>query len=259
VSGAAGRRLAVAMVIAVAASTVAGASAKARPPLPATPPSNDFALCGQGHVNSRPLWFRAADGVVLAGALYGRGSRGVVLAPESNGSHCGWLGFARHLAAAGYRVLAYDLRGLGQSPVLGRKASVRYDLDVVGAVRELHRRGARTVVVAGASLGGAAVLAAGPALSRTAAGVVDFSGEPELAGAAAALPRIRLPLLVVGSRTDPLADASVSRHVLAAAGSADKSLLLLAGGNHGWDLVERDASAARARAAVLRWLAQHDR
>jgi pimeloyl-ACP methyl ester carboxylesterase len=89
-----------------------------------------------------------------------------VLAPESSGSHCGWLPFARRLAAAGYHVLAYDERGLGQSPTLGRNAPVRYDLDVVGAVRELHRLGTTHVVAVGASLGGAAVLAAGPELTR---------------------------------------------------------------------------------------------
>jgi hypothetical protein len=36
----------------------------------------------------------------------------------------------------------------------------------VGAVRELHRLGTTHVVAVGASLGGAAVLAAGPELTR---------------------------------------------------------------------------------------------
>ncbi len=243
-----------ALLLAIAS---ADGAARAAQGLPARPPQSDTRVCGQGTVHSRALWFRAADGVVLAGAVYGSGRRGVVLAPESTGSHCGWLGFARRLARAGYRVLAYDLRGLGQSPRLGPNASVRYDLDVVGAVRELRRLGARRVVAGGASLGGAAVLAAGPELRGLASGVVDFSGEPELANADAALPRLTLPLLVVGSRTDPYADASTSRHVLAAARSTDKHLLLLQGGAHGWDLVEGDPSASRARAFVLRWLAEH--
>jgi len=235
------------------------AAGTARHPLPKKPPLTDTQECGHGRVRSRPLWFRAADGVALAGAIYGSGPRGVVLAPESSGSHCGWLSFAGRLARAGYHVLAYDLRGLGQSPSLGRNDTVRYDLDVVGAVRELHRLGARTVVAGGASLGGASVLAAGPALTRLATGIVDFSGEPALAGADTALPHLTLPLLVVGSRTDPYADAATSRQVIAAAGSKDKQLLLLPGGAHGWDLVGDDPSAPHARAVVLRWLARHDR
>src|SRR5581483_2530330 len=170
-------RLALVAAAAVVLAVAAGAPAAPRPP--AKPPQGDTRVCGQGVVRSRALWFRAADGVVLAGAVYGTGPRGVVLAPESGGSHCGWVGFARRLAAAGYHVLAYDLRGLGESPRLGPNSSVRYDLDVVGAVRELRRLGARRVVAGGASLGGAAVLAAGPALRRLAAGIVDFSGEPD--------------------------------------------------------------------------------
>jgi dienelactone hydrolase len=253
-------RASISAVLALTALVTAGvaAGAAARHPLPKKAPLTDSQECGQGRVRSRPLWFRAADGIVLAGAVYGRGSRGIVLAPESSGSHCGWLSFARRLAAAGYHVLAYDLRGLGQSPSLGRNDTVRYDLDVVGAVRQLHRLGARTVVAGGASLGGASVLAAGPALTHLATGIVDFSGEPELANADTALPHLTLPLLVVGSRTDPYADATTSRHVIAAAASKDKQLLLLPGGAHGWDLVGDDPSAPHARAVILRWLARHD-
>jgi dienelactone hydrolase len=127
-------------------------------------------------------------------------------------------------------------------------------------VRELRRLGARAVVAGGASLGGASVLAAGPKLTQIAAGIIDFSGEPDLANAAAALPRITLPLLVVGSHTDPYADAQTSRRVIATVASKDKQLLLLLpGGGHGWDLVQNDPNAAHARAVVLRWLAAHDR
>jgi dienelactone hydrolase len=248
--------LAALAAIAALATTSAAAATRVSP-FPPKPPRSDRAACGQGRVRSRPLWFRAADGIVLAGAVYGSGRRGVVLAPESSGSHCGWLPFARRLAAAGYHVLAYDERGLGQSPTLGRNAPVRYDLDVVGAVRELHRLGTTHVVAVGASLGGAAVLAAGPELTRIASGLIDVSGEPELAGADAALPRLRLPLLVVGSRGDPLADAKTSREVLAAARSRDKRLLLYPGPLHGWDIVDVAPTAVRARAAVLAWLRRH--
>jgi len=225
-------------------------------PLPKQPPQSDHAICGGAKVRSRPLWFRAADGTVLAGAVYGSGRRGVVLAPESTGSHCGWLPFARRLAAAGYHVLAYDERGLGQSPRLGRNATVRYDLDVVGAVRELHHLGAARVVAGGASLGGAAVLRAGPELTRLASGLMDFSGESYLAGAESVLPQITLPLLVVGGRSDPLADARASRQVLDEVKSKNKQLLLYPGAWHGWDLVQAAPTAPRARAAVLAWLAR---
>ena len=246
-----------ALVALVAAGAVTAADR-----LPSKPPPTDAKQCalGSGGLRSRPLWFRAPDGIVLAGAVYGSGPRGVVLAPESGGSHCGWLPFIKHLVGAGYHVLAYDLRGRGESLALDPKAwPIHYERDVVGAVRKLRALGARTVVVVGASLGGASVLAAGPKLTQIAAGIMDFSGEPDLANAAASLPNITLPLLVIGSRTDVYADAQTSRRVMATVASKDKQLLLLPGGGHGWDLVQNDPNAAHARTVVLRWLAAHDR
>ena len=241
------------VLIALTVGTAAGG-------LPPKSPASDAKSCGSSVAPSHPLWIRASDGIVLAATVYGRGPRGVVLAPESGGSHCGWLPFIRRLVGAGYHVLAYDLRGRGDSPALDpKKWPIRYDPDVVGAIRELHRLGTRTVVAGGASLGGAAVLAAGPKLTQIATGIIDFSGEPDLANAAAALPHITLPILVVGSHNDPYADAATSRRVMATVASKDKQLLLLPGGAHGWDLVQTDASAAHARAMIFRWLVAHDR
>jgi len=252
-----------AIVLAVAFAAVAAQAraAAAVPPLPTKPPHGDAAVCFVRGVSSRPLWFRATDGRVLAGAVYGKGARGVVLAPQSGGSHCGWLSFARRLAKAGYHVLAFDLRGRGQSPWPGAASVDRKDLDVVGAVRALRRLGARSVVAAGASLGGAAVLAAGPALGGIASGLISFSGEPDLgpapAGARPFLPQIRLPLLVVAGRDDPYANAQTSQEVIDAAGSADKTLLVYPGDWHGWALVGSAPTAADCCAAVIRWLAAH--
>jgi len=249
------------VALALVVASAAPAAPHGNPPkLPQKPPKSDTAECYSGAVRSKALWFRAADGKVLAGAVYGSGHRGVVLAPESRGSHCGWIPFARRLAAAGYRVLAFDTRGHGQSPSPGAASWTRIDRDVIGAVRKLHALGARSVVAAGASLGGAAVLVAGPALTGLVSGIIDFSGEPDLgpgAGAKAALPRIQAPLLVVAGRDDPYADEQTSKEVLDAAGSSDKQLLVYPGPWHGWELVRNAPTAAGARADIFRWLALH--
>lgn len=214
-------------------------------------------MCAGGSARSHTLWFRASDGAVLAGTEYGKGSRGVVLAPESSGSHCGWLPFARFLAAHGYHVLAFDLRGISQSRPFDSRNGVHYDFDVIGAVRELHALGARKVVAAGASIGGAAVLAAGPKLTTLASGLVDFSGETALQNAFAAVPQITLPILVVGTKGDPYAPAETSNWILSHVQSTDKKLLLEPDYRHGWDIVQNAPYAATARATVLAWLAQH--
>jgi pimeloyl-ACP methyl ester carboxylesterase len=247
-----GRLAAVAACFLLLACPIAAAS-----PLPQHPPKGDANICANKTVTSRALWFHASDGVVLAGAEYGSGAKGVVLAPESRGSHCSWLPFARVLAAHGYHVFAFDLRGLGQSPAFSTRTALRYDFDLIGAVRELHTLGAKHVVAAGASLGGASVLAAGPALAKLASGLVDFSGEPSLLNGFAAVPKITLPILVVGSKSDAYAPTQTSRWVMSHVGSADKQLLLEPGQEHGWDIVQAAPYAAKARATVLAWLAHH--
>ena len=96
--------------------------------------------------------------------LYGKGVRGVVLAHGGQFNKESWSTQAKTLADAGFRVLAIDFRGYGQSRGPKGKAhggiqeGVEYD--VLAAVRYLHETGAETVSVVGASFGGwAAALA----------------------------------------------------------------------------------------------------
>jgi pimeloyl-ACP methyl ester carboxylesterase len=68
-----------------------------------------------------------------------------------------WEKQAQILADAGFRVLAFDFRGYGQSH--GPKSKSHLDgaeYDVLAAVRYLHSIGAKTVSVVGASFGGGA-------------------------------------------------------------------------------------------------------
>ncbi len=99
--------------------------------------------------------FPTPDGGVVHADIYGLGDRGVVLA------HCGrfnkdsWTTQAHVLAKAGFRTLALDFRGRGQSrggPQASSVDDVRFD--VLAAVRYLHNNGAKTVSVIGASFGG---------------------------------------------------------------------------------------------------------
>lgn len=100
--------------------------------------------------------FPTADGGTVHADLYGEGDAAVVLVHGARFDKESWRPQARRIARAGFRVLAIDLRGYGESR--GGSATTDpyadYPLDVLAAVRYLRETGATTVSVIGASLGG---------------------------------------------------------------------------------------------------------
>jgi dienelactone hydrolase len=111
----------------------------------------------RGTVTER-VSFPTSDGGIVHADLYGTGERAVVLAHGGRFQKPSWEKQARVLVDAGFRVLAIDFRGRGQSrggPAAGSgDEGLRYD--VLAAVRYLQASGAKTVSVVGASLGGGA-------------------------------------------------------------------------------------------------------
>jgi pimeloyl-ACP methyl ester carboxylesterase len=219
-------------------------------------------------VKAKVGWFPATDGVLLDGASLGDGKTGVVLAHESPADLCGWLPYAKVLAAAGFRVLAFDHRhfGLSQSPIDAAKCG-RFSKDVAGAVAELEHEGANTVFLMGASFGGITSMVAGSRLGSKVAGVISVSGEEQLANrcgpgaeldALDAVSRLRAPFLILGSREDGYLPPSDARALLRRAGPPHKRLVLFPGGDHGWDILENAAYRARANAAVQAFLKRYE-
>jgi pimeloyl-ACP methyl ester carboxylesterase len=128
------QRLAVALVLGLALSSVAEAQARVERHVPAAPRAVDLP---------------ASDGPIRADE-YGRGDRAVVLAHGGRFDRTSWRPQAAALVDAGFRVVAIDFR-----------KRCEYDAaclakDVLAAVRYLRGSGARTVAVVGASLGGGA-------------------------------------------------------------------------------------------------------
>ena len=112
--------------------------------------------------------FPTSDSARISADVYGSGPRAVVLAPGGQFDKASWAPQARALAAVGFRVLALDFRGRGESRV-GRAGPDSLQADVLGAVHYLRGTGAARVALVGASLRGWAVAEA----AATAPGHVD--------------------------------------------------------------------------------------
>lgn len=104
------------------------------------------------------VFFPTQDGGLVYADMYGKGDHGVVLAHGGRFNKESWENQARALAAAGFRVLAIDFRGYGQSRGPGQSdpLSAPLHFDVLAAVRYLRQTGAETVSVVGGSMGGGA-------------------------------------------------------------------------------------------------------
>jgi len=181
--------------------------------------------------------FRAIDGVRLIGVELGSGPRGVVLAHQGYAppNLCSWMPYGRTLARAGYRVLAFDQRGFGSSgePSDWRRAN-QVDFDVLGAIRTLRARGARSIVLGGASLGAAAVLSAAAQAVPAVDGVISFSSPESYVrvDALAAVRALRVPALFLAAEGDG-EYPNVARALYEACASAEKRLAIFPGYVHG--------------------------
>lgn len=197
--------------------------------------------------------FAAEDGALLFGDVYGHGERGVVLAHGGRFNKESWKVQALRLEAAGYCVLAFDFRGYGKSKGPGDAApmSAPLQLDVLAAVRYLHRNGAKTVAVIGGSMGGGAAGAASIASQPGEIDRVVFLGAyPD--GPAE---KLKSPSLFIVARDDASEDGPRLPRVRAAYEKAPqpKKLIVLDGSAHAQFLFQTD-HAERVMTEILQFL-----
>jgi alpha-beta hydrolase superfamily lysophospholipase len=242
--------LSVTAVALVAASPAGGALERQRP---LKLRETCVARAERNHV----VRFRASDGVRLIGVQLGRGPRVVILAHQGAANLCSWLPYGRALAAQGYRVLVFDHRGRGSSGGASHWRRLnRVDYDVIGAVRAMRARGATSVVLGGASLGGAAVLSAAALVTPPVDGVISFSSPSQyaLVDALAAVERFRVPALFLAAEGDgEFPDAA--RMLYDRCASPDKQLSIFPGAEHGAPVL-RDP---QVRAMVDDFITRHSR
>ena len=188
---------------------------------------------------ARVVRFRASDRVRLLGVELGSGPRGVVLAHQGASNLCIWLPYARSLAVRGYRVLVFDHRGFGSSGRASHwRRQNRVDYDVLGAIRVIRARGATSVLLAGGSLGGAAVLSAAALATPPVNGVISLAspsqyGLIDVFGAVAAS---RVPALFLAAQLDA-EFPEVAQMLYDRCASTDKQLAITDGAVHGIPLL----------------------
>jgi pimeloyl-ACP methyl ester carboxylesterase len=240
-------RIALALIV-VAIGLVPAASAR---------PPRLVETCLTKAERTHVLRYRASDGVRLVGLELGRGRRGVVLVHGYGGNFCEWVGPARRLSRAGYRILAFDVRNHGSSAPVAQEARYRIDRDVASSVSLLRRRGARTIVLMGSSMGASAVIAGAAISSPAVDGVISLSSPATfvLLDVEASARRVTAPTIFAAGELDGdfAADA---RRLYDASPAADKRLTIVRqSGAHGSGLLQYRS----LRRGVDAFLAAHSR
>ena len=197
--------------------------------------------------------FPTDDGGRVCADLYGQGSKAVVLAHGGRFNKESWHDQALSLVSAGFRVLAFDFRGIGCSKGPGQQDfdNAPFEKDVLAAVRYMKASGAKTVSVVGGSFGGAA---AGDASIRSAPGEID---RIVFLGAAPNLPAdgLKSRALFIVARDDSSGSGPRLPGIQAQYEKTPqpKQLIVLDGSAHAQFLFQSDQNA-RVMQEILRFL-----
>ncbi len=208
-----------------------------------------------GCARPKHVSFPTQDGGVVHADLYGLGDRGVVLAHGGRFNKESWATQAKVLAEAGFRTLAIDFRGRGQSrggPQATSVDDVRFD--VLAAVRYLHDNGVKNVSVVGASFGGwaaaqAAVEAAQGEIDRIVLLAASAIDEPE---------RMKGRKLFITTRDDFSGNGVLRLPEIRdqyERASDPKQLVILEGSAHAQHIFETD-QGERLMSEILRFLSE---
>jgi pimeloyl-ACP methyl ester carboxylesterase len=217
-----------------------------------------LAACADGEreapsSSSEAVTFESDDGIRLEGRLFGEGTSAVVLSHMRPADQSSWYPFADRLAGLGYLVLTYNFRGYcpggdaGCSD--GRRDVGQMWRDVVGAVDFVSRRGATSVSLVGASVGGTASLVAASRDDAVVHAVVTLSAPASLEGLvadASTLSRITAGKLFIAGVGDPSA-ARDAETLWTQSPPPKGGLQLVPSDDHGTDLLSGGQGEVVAR------------
>jgi pimeloyl-ACP methyl ester carboxylesterase len=204
-----------------------------------------FAACGGGGADapdgSRSIRVPGPDGAELSARVAGAGPVTLVLAHGAGTDMSSWYAAMDDFAGAGYRVIAFDARGVGDSEGAFTTGPAARAEDIEAVVRDARRKGAEQVVVMGSSLGSAAMFEAAAKDELAAVVGVSPASIPTIAGT------VTEPGFFVASRGDtgPAANARELGEAF------DHPARIVDGSIHGADLFADHPEAIRAVLAFL--------
>jgi predicted alpha/beta-hydrolase family hydrolase len=197
---------------------------------------------------SRPVTFASADGVRLAGRLFGHGSVGVVLSHMLPADQTSWWDFARELADRGYLALTYDFRGYCPGGDAGCSRGAKdvgaIPQDVLGAIDEIRSAGATRVVLIGASMGGTASLVAAARPGTDVTAIVTLSAPVSIEGLVASpgvLTNVTAAKLFIAGNGDPTGAADAAQRLYDTS-PPPKRVDIVTSNDHGTDLLTGNQS-----------------
>lgn len=186
--------------------------------------------------SSDPLFetvnFQTSDGIQLSGRIFGDGPTAVILAHMGGVTQGSWYTMARMLSEAGFTVMTFDFRGVGQSE--GFRVLSMAPNDLMAAVELLEGRGYDRIACVGASYGGTACMAVAKEYPFIALGVLSSrysEGNPngitrdELAV-------LTMPKLFISSESDHLNIPNIIQEMYDVS-QEPKQIIFYPGGYHG--------------------------
>ncbi|MDX3214701.1 hypothetical protein PV318_03955 [Streptomyces sp. ME02-6991-2B] len=205
-------------------------------------PPEDFGCLTAAQAKSGSVSYDDTDGNPVDAWFAGKGGTAVLLMHQADGDMCQWVPHAGELVKDGYRVLVVDSNG-SEVP------------EVVAGVAFLRAKGARRVLLMGASKGGTAVLEGAASVEPPVDAVVSLSA-PEAYGtmdAISAVPRLTVPVLYMAAAGDTqFADAAKALNK-ATKKAPENRLDIVDGPQHGVGMLTSESD----RATVTDFLAKY--